>query len=200
MSDLFESLAFAAQAGTMVDREPRQSRFTWATVTQTSPLRIRPDGYAEELPLTPSNLAGGLFVGRRVWVQMYGRRVIVHGAVSLATSWVDCTVLPGFAARGDQYRPQVMRDADGMVHFRGHMSQQGLTGTGSTEVVQLPSGFWPSVEIRWIGFATNRFPDEIVGGWFSSTNGTLNIQTPNGPPSSHWSLIVQPWQAATQGA
>jgi len=52
----------------------------WASVTQASPLRVRLDGDAAALDLTPDTLTGELAVGRRVWVQITGGRVIVHGA------------------------------------------------------------------------------------------------------------------------
>jgi hypothetical protein len=64
---------------------PTQERSTdswlWATVTQVGPLRVRLDGDETSLPITPENLAYGLEVGMRVWVQLSGRRVIVHSQV-----------------------------------------------------------------------------------------------------------------------
>lgn len=54
-------------------------KWLWATVTQVSPLRVRLDGDAAALPITPENLAYGLSVNQRVWVQLSGHRVIVHG-------------------------------------------------------------------------------------------------------------------------
>lgn len=54
--------------------------FGWATVTQTTPLRIRLDGDDEPLDVTPYWLfPTEAQVGARVWVQMNGRSVIVHG-------------------------------------------------------------------------------------------------------------------------
>jgi hypothetical protein len=51
----------------------------WATVTQVSPLRVRLDGDEVELPITPENLSPDPELGERVWVQLSGHRVIVHG-------------------------------------------------------------------------------------------------------------------------
>lgn len=53
----------------------------WATVTQQSPLRIRLDGETDPLPVTPDTLltTERMAVGDRVWVQLYGRRVVVVG-------------------------------------------------------------------------------------------------------------------------
>lgn len=60
------------------------SKFRWATVTQVSPLRIRLDGDTDELPVTPDSLVApaALAVNVRVWVQLYGRRLIVLGAAN----------------------------------------------------------------------------------------------------------------------
>ena len=53
--------------------------FWWATVTATGPLRIRRDGDADPLPITPDALVSGLVVGARVWCQRSGRAVIILG-------------------------------------------------------------------------------------------------------------------------
>jgi len=61
------------------------SAFRWATVTQADPLRIRLDGDTVALTFTPESLLQVVpEVGQRVWVQLYGRRVIVLG-VGVAT-------------------------------------------------------------------------------------------------------------------
>ena len=57
-------------------------RWTWATVTQAAPLRIRIDGDTAPLDLTPELLFRGATVGQRVWVQFNGRRAIVHSAAN----------------------------------------------------------------------------------------------------------------------
>lgn len=54
----------------------------WATVTQIDPLRIRLDGEANPLPITPDSLTSDLFPGDRVWVQYYGRDLIVTGSAA----------------------------------------------------------------------------------------------------------------------
>lgn len=61
--------------------KPVESRFGWATITSTAPLRIRKDGEASELPMTPEvigGLSGG--IGTRVWCQYFGLRVLVLGS------------------------------------------------------------------------------------------------------------------------
>lgn len=63
---------------------PKQERSTsswvWGTVMGVSPLRIRLDGDESPVAVTPETLVTNLSVGQRVWVQMEGRRIIVHGA------------------------------------------------------------------------------------------------------------------------
>ena len=51
----------------------------WATVTATGPLRMRRDGDADPLPITPDALVSGLVVGARVWCQRSGRAVVILG-------------------------------------------------------------------------------------------------------------------------
>jgi microcystin-dependent protein len=64
----------------LIPRENKPTeRWTWATVTQSDPLRIRLDGETVALDITPENLAGSLLPGERVWVQVSGRRVLVTG-------------------------------------------------------------------------------------------------------------------------
>ena len=77
--------------------------WTWAVVTQADPLRVRLEHDTDPLNLTPDSLVGGVVVGRRVWVQMTGGRVIVHG-VAGGSEWpgelrpqAGPTVPPGWA-------------------------------------------------------------------------------------------------------
>lgn len=57
---------------------PRRESWRWATVTQVSPLRVRLDGDAAPLTVTPDRLVT-VTLGARVWCQIAGRRVVVHG-------------------------------------------------------------------------------------------------------------------------
>lgn len=61
---------------------PDENSYRWAAVTQRSPLRIQLDGENVVLPITPESLADNdnLRAGTRVWVQLYGKRVIILGA------------------------------------------------------------------------------------------------------------------------
>lgn len=61
--------------------QPIQNTFRWATVTDDVPLTIRLDGDSQPLPIVPDSLIEGSppAAGKRVWVQLFGRRVIVIG-------------------------------------------------------------------------------------------------------------------------
>lgn len=75
--------------------------YRWATVTQTDPLRIRLDGDTTALPVTPENLTGEeQAVGARVWVQFYGRRILVLGASGGAFSSTMLRNLKSVASGG----------------------------------------------------------------------------------------------------
>lgn len=60
-----------------------KNTYTWATVTQASPLRIQLDGESTPLPLTPDSLqAGNVWsVGDRVYIQIASRRMVIIGGV-----------------------------------------------------------------------------------------------------------------------
>jgi microcystin-dependent protein len=62
--------------------ESDENTYRWSTVTQLSPLRIQLDGETVPMPITPERLvdSDNLRVGTRVWVQFFGRRVIILGA------------------------------------------------------------------------------------------------------------------------
>lgn len=75
----------------MLTDTPDVSMWSWATVTQASPLRVKLDGEDDPLDITPDSLVGGLAVGQRVWVQLvtnpnpahtYRRLVVLGAAVS----------------------------------------------------------------------------------------------------------------------
>lgn len=57
-----------------------ENAYSWATVTDVSPLAIQLDGDSAPLPSPPDSLVAGLVAGSRVWCQLYRRRVIVLGS------------------------------------------------------------------------------------------------------------------------
>jgi hypothetical protein len=77
MTDLTEALAARSRIN-------GDSRWEWATVTQVSPLRIRLDGQASALPITPEDDVGGLAVDDRVRVHFhFGRAYVAFRAGGL---------------------------------------------------------------------------------------------------------------------
>lgn len=60
------------------------STFNWATVTDDSPLTIRFDGQSDNLGITPDTLVdpASLAVNDRVWVQQWGKRVLILGVAA----------------------------------------------------------------------------------------------------------------------
>ena len=54
----------------VIGASPDISIWSWATVTDDSPLRVQLDGEIDPLDVTPDTLVAGLLVGDRVWVQL----------------------------------------------------------------------------------------------------------------------------------
>lgn len=197
MSEIIDQLAYLSAIPAPDDiqvRSEQRSRWMWATVTQVSPLRVRLDGQSQSLDMTPVSLVGGLQVNRRVRVQLVEKQLIVTGVAVTDAGWVDVPLQPGFSSRGGAYTPQVRRDAAGMVTWRGHMSSAGFSGTDPVAFATIPPGFVPDMEVRFLAWQTNR--TYILGGWIAVGSGLVNLQMPDGPPNTHFSLIMQPWQAA----
>lgn len=68
---------------TLPAQAPLEARYIWAKVTQSSPLRIQPDGDRVPLGITPDDLggAGSRSVNDRVYCQILNRRLVVLGPV-----------------------------------------------------------------------------------------------------------------------
>lgn len=52
---------------------------SWCTVTAVDPVRVRLDGDSEPIPYTPTNLAGLLQIGQRVWCLRAGYTLVLVG-------------------------------------------------------------------------------------------------------------------------
>lgn len=168
-SDLSRQLSWAlASAGTANTPSAREaatsSTWAWATVTQALPLRIRMDGDAAALPATPSLLCPTPPVGARVWVQIHGTALIIHGSS---------------AAQVQQ--PFAM--AAGQVAFPPMSNVSNWSRTGIT----LPSGRFtvPPLVITGIAsangssntFTTRAVVDSTTGGYIYlyPVTGTITI-------------------------
>lgn len=60
--------------------------WAWGTITSVSPLKVKLDGETAELAATADSLYANPAVNQRVWVQLSGRRIIIHGAASGGTN------------------------------------------------------------------------------------------------------------------
>jgi hypothetical protein len=76
--------------------KPLTDRFTWATVASVDPIRVQLDGETVPLDITPDCLVdvGWLDAGRRVWCQVYGRRVLILGQAGKTTQDHDQHTYP----------------------------------------------------------------------------------------------------------
>ncbi|MGP5375294.1 phage baseplate protein [Brachybacterium alimentarium] len=113
-------------------------------------------------------------------------------------NWVDIELTPGFRSRSDEHKMQTAKDATGLIHIRGTMSHIGFTGTRPTQFGALPIGYWPAMETPWIGYAAGSAASPFGGT--IGMRGELILQpdsTNPRNPASHFSVIVQPFQASS---
>lgn len=81
LTDHLASASSSVASTPTVQAPSPSSTFRWATLTDLSPLRVRLDGESVELPITPECLVhpSVLTEGARVWVQLFGSRLLIHG-------------------------------------------------------------------------------------------------------------------------
>ena len=109
--------------------KPATDRFVWATVTGASPVRVRLDGETVPLDITPECLVdvGWLDIGRRVWCQVSGRRIVILGQSGKQS------VAEGVEGEPGPTGPQGDTGLTGPTGPTGPQGDIGLTGpTGST--------------------------------------------------------------------
>lgn len=146
------------------------STFKWGTVTAADPLRVRIDGDAAALPVTPDSLVGSLTVGDRVRCEISDRRLIVHGrqgGMSGSTAQRDAV----FGAPGTDAERVALANAR-VVWFNTELgweeSYYATTGLADLTArgleVGVPSGWYP----------TGRGPRAVLYsvGSQAATNGT----------------------------
>lgn len=180
-----------APLSTVIGPQAQENTYRWATVTQRTPsLAVQLDGDSQPLPLIPDSLIEGPVpaVGARVWVQLFGRRVIVLG-VSPANSGV---VAPGnFTA----YTPTFLTPgATGTVpspvpfnpgtasSIEGWYSRIGDTVTwqckiviGTTGTSSIGTEVIPSLPQNAQGSALGH----TIGGWIFRDTSTLEAYSGN---------------------
>ena len=118
----------------------------WATVTSLSPFRVRLDGEASELLAVPENLTGAArTVGERVWVQRYGRRLLVHGGPEVFdTGWIQTGWTLGTGWTSESYQSWVAlayRVKNGICWVNGTAKKTSWSAMDT--IVTLPVGARP---------------------------------------------------------
>lgn len=171
------------------------SDLTWATVTGTSPLRIKLDGDSAALVLTPDSLVypGVLAVADRVRVELYDRRVVIIGrsagdvrassAEAIAGTDASKLITPAtlaaaVAARAGRSR---IRNGDFRINQRGYVSaaslppqQYGPDGWCASGLVNLYTN--PSAEVTtapWGGSTATLTRDT---GYAASGGGSASFK------------------------
>jgi hypothetical protein len=132
--------------------------FRWATVVVASPLSIMLDGDTEALPFAPDTLVDPttLAAGRRVWVHLVGRRVVVLGVAGgtgqsgggSPTSWTPVTAfLNGWSNYGGVYQVAQYRKVGDVVHLRGLIKNAPGVASPGTPAFVLPTGYRPPANL-----------------------------------------------------
>lgn len=174
MSEIIDHLAYLAAMPApddIVVQSEQRARWTWATVTQESPLRVRLDGQSQSLDMTPDSLVGGLRVNDRVKAVLIEKGLLVVG-VATSGQWANITIHSPFAAQGASNVPQV-RLRNGTVESRWGFSATGTSANGTFLVGQLPTGTYPArTEYRpAVSSSANATAD-----WIIETNGTVTLR------------------------
>ena len=105
--------------------------WTWATVTQASPLRIKVDGDTSELDATTDDLVGSLAVFDRVRVHLHADGIIVTGIQGGVVGTPEATAATAntLALRDGSGRAQVADPAvDDDIANMGWVEARSLTG------------------------------------------------------------------------
>lgn len=107
--------------------------YRWATITDTDPLRVRFDGDADGLPITPSSLVdpAQLVVGDRVWVQLFGRRLVVLGKAPEQGNHKPRSLVPDPSIEDDETIPLASTDGSGRATYIDRFSIVMASGTYS---------------------------------------------------------------------
>lgn len=111
----------------------QENTYRWATITDTDPLRVRLDGDADGLPITPSSLVdpAEMVPGDRVWVQMYGRRLLVVGKAPETGTHKPRNLAPDPGLEDDLDIPLASTDGSGRATYIDRFSIVMASGTYS---------------------------------------------------------------------
>ena len=140
--------------------------WTWATVTQASPLRIKVDGDTSALDATTDNLVGSLAVDDRVRVHLHADGIIVTGLQGGAGGGTP----EATAATADTL---ALRDGDGQLK-----AADGVADDDVATVAQLPNPnllINSNFVVNQEGTATGATIDAnayILDGWKCTSSGS----------------------------
>ena len=162
--------------------------WTWATVTQASPLRIKVDGDTYALDATTDDLVGSLAVDDRVRVHLHADGIIVTG----------------IQGGGNRSNPNLLINSNFMVNQRGAVSGasvahndyfldrwENVSGIATTAISWADSGGVRTVTlggtgvtriIREVGEAQNFPAGTYTMSWPGSATGRAYGTSGSGPP------------------
>lgn len=153
----------------------------WATVTQVSPLRVRPDTESA-LTITPINLVGTLAVNDRVRIKYYNNQLFVTHRLNGPA--LDTLALSGlFVAGTAAYTPTAYREnnwvaIDGGWQMAASGALPAISYGTTTALLTLPTGWRPS---KLCVFPSYPFGSAalITAGVRVQTSGVIEVHTNN---------------------
>ena len=144
----------------------------WATVTQASPLRVRFDGDAAALLVTPINLVGTLTVGDRVRAELNNGQLYITDKLN------------GLDLTG---KTDKMVELDSIATRIDSGSYQSPTGT-TAEGWPLNDGAWQMVHATTHNNTANYFSMQFGAGFFDGSNLYYRNTCNNG--AAPWKAIA----------
>lgn len=126
---------------------------TFGTVRSLNPLRVALDtDPSTTLNYEPPCLDYPTFVGQRVWVQTYGRQVVVVGVLKSAPAWIPLYLVGGWHPypESEWQSPQYRKDGS-VVTLRGLIEHATTSQLGQFAV--LPPEARPPANLTWIQYA-----------------------------------------------
>ena len=184
--------------------------WTWATVTQATPLRIKVDGDTTALDATTDNLVGSLAVFDRVRVHLHSDGIIVTGIQGGVVGTTEATSATAntLALRDGSGQ---LKAADGVadddvatvgqldarVPFAQEVGLTVVTGTGSTAVnqtVTFESGLFSVAPIVIVG-TTGSDSISLSGTAVSITASSFTLRTYRNDGGTFGGSYSVPWHA-----
>jgi hypothetical protein len=171
-----------------MDPSTANDHWTWGTVTSGAPLQIKLDGEDQALAGVPQSLTAKLRVGDRVWVQLHGRQLVIHGRGEAAVSgwypltWESGSLVTDYGTAG-WTGPAVIRSTAGIIKLRGlGRITAGSVPASGTVILILPPGYRPAYRMKFVGLGGTN----TTGITYDlTTDGRLSIQSPPAPVAGY---------------